>query len=292
MSRPHVKRSPSRPVPAAAPSSIVPTARWTGAARAVRATAWGLALAAVESVIASVLARNAIAVAILQAGAVEWGTQRAGVVWSDAALPPEAAAWVTRAARGAGCGAVVAALAVAAAMATKRAVLVEGRLSIGVLALGLGMAAVEAVRDELLLRGLVLRVTEGILPNGAGIAACAVAGACARFGADGHVTAALLFDGLRAGALAALWIRDRGAWLAVGANTGFAWTAATLAWAGVIGAQSPRPVVESGPAIAIVTAAFLVASAVGLGLSDRLSRRLRGAKSVRPAPTGPSNEPN
>jgi hypothetical protein len=241
------------------------------AARMTRTTAWGLALATAEAVIASVLARNAMAVAILQAAVVEWGTQRAGVVWS-AAIPSTATAtaWARRAATGAACGAGVAAMAVAASLVSGSAAITDGRISPEVLAVGLGMAAVEAVRDELLLRGLVFRMTEGVLPAAAGIGACAAAGACARFGADGHVTAALLFEGLRAGALAALWIRDRGAWLAIGANTGFAWAAGALGWAGVVGARSPHPVVESGPAIAIVTAAFLVASAVAFGLPARL----------------------
>jgi len=241
-------------------------ARSALAARMTRATGWGLALAAAEAVIASVLARNTIAVAIFQAAVVEWGTQRAGVAWS-AAIP--STAWARRAATGAACGAAVAAMAVAASLASGTAAIADGRISPEVLAVGLGMAAVEAVRDELLLRGLVLRTTEGVLPAAAGIGACAAAGACARFGADGHVTAALLFEGLRAGALAALWIRDRGAWLAIGANTGFAWTAGALGWAGVVGARSPHSVVESGPAIAIVAAAFLVAAAVAFGLPAR-----------------------
>jgi hypothetical protein len=255
-------------------------------AGAVRTTAWGLALTAAEAVIASVLAQNTIAAAILQAGAVEWGTHRAGVVWSAAPGSTQTAAgWARRAGAGAACGVAVAVLAVAASLASGDAVLTDGRVSVEVLAVGLGMAAVEAVRDELLLRGLVLRLTEGILPAGAGIGACAVAGACARFGADGHVTAALLFEAVRAGALAAVWIYDRGAWVAVGANTGFAWTAASLAGAGVIGARSPRPVIEGGPAIAVVTAAFLVASAAALGMPARLQR----SKSVRPDRTEPSN---
>jgi hypothetical protein len=239
------------------------------AARTARTTAWGLGLAAAEALIASVLARNRIAVAILQVAVVEWGSQQAGVVWSAADPPANATAWARRAAIGAAFGAAVAAAAVAASLASGDAALADGRISPEVLAIGLGMAAVEAVRDELLLRGLVLRVTEGVLPAAAGIGACAAAGACARFGADGQVTTALLFEGLRAGALAALWIRDRGAWLAIGANAGFAWTAGSLAWAGIIGARSPHPVVESAPAIAIVTAAFLVASAVAFGLPAR-----------------------
>ena len=270
------------------PSSGEATGEPAGLARAARTTAWGLALAGADAVIASVLARNAMAVAILQAAAVEWGTQRAGVAWSDAARPPEATAWIRRVAIGAGCGAAVAALAVATALVAGSAVLTDGRISLEVLALGLGMAAVEAVRDELLLRGLLLRVTDGVLPIGAAIAACAAAGACARFGADGRVTAALLFEGLRAGGLAAVWVSDGGAWLAIGANAGFAWTAGTLGWAGVIAARSPRPVVETTPATAIVGAAFLVASAVAL----RVSGHLRTAKSVGPTPTAPSNEAN
>jgi hypothetical protein len=273
MTRARVERSTPRPL----------LSRVAGASRAVRTTAWGLALAAAEALIASVLARNTIAVAILQAAVVEWGTQRAGVVWS-AANPAKAAAWARRAATGAACGAAVAAMAVAASLASGDAALTEGRISPEVLAIGLGMAAVEAVRDELLLRGIVLRVTDGVLPAAAGIAACAAAGACARFGADGHVTVALVFEGVRAGALAALWILDGGAWLAIGANTGFAWTAGSLAWAGVIGARSPRPVVETGTAIGIVTAAFLVASAVAIGLPARLS----ASKSAHRGRTGPS----
>jgi hypothetical protein len=287
MKRDRVQNTVS-PAPPALTPALTPTAR------AARASLWGLALAAAEAVSTSVLARNTIALTILHAAVVEWGAHRAGVAWSDPATPEQANRWPRRAAAGAAWGGGVAALATAASLAIGTAAFTDGRISPAVLAVGLGMAVVEAVRDELLLRGLVLRVTDGVLPAAAGIGACAAAGACARFGADGVVSVAILFEALRAGALAALWIHDRGAWLAIGANAGFAWTARALAWAGVIGARSPRPVVESGPAIAIVTAAFLVASAVALGLPGRLraaraARAARATKLVRHIPTGRAN---
>jgi hypothetical protein len=99
---------------------------------------------------------------------------------------------------------------------------VAGVPAIGSLLVGLLVAAMGAVRDELLLRGVVLRATR-LLPVTASLVVCGLAAAAARLGADGSFTVALIPEALRGAALGALWVRDRGAWMACGASAAWAW---------------------------------------------------------------------
>jgi hypothetical protein len=61
------------------------------------------------------------------------------------------------------------------------------------------------------------------LPPAGALAACGLAAAAARFGLDGHASFALVPDALRGVALGAIWMIDRGAWMACAANAAFAW---------------------------------------------------------------------
>jgi hypothetical protein len=105
----------------------------------------------------------------------------------------------------------------------------------------------------------VLRATRDLLPAWAAILVCGGAAAAARFGAEGAVTLAMASEALRGAALGALWLRDRGAWMAWGANTAWTWTLYSLG--GVVDVRfvgDPRAGVAAVAvlAVACVAAAF------------------------------------
>lgn len=195
-------------------------------ADAARVAAWGAAFYAGAQLAARVLSNNATAATAVQAAIAEWGAGRAGVVWSDPAAPiPTGAQMARRAAKGAAIGVAAALVAVGIAAVAHATTIGFTMPSIGALVLGLAVALLSAVRDELLLRGFVLRTTRDLLPAWATLAACAAASAAARLGAGEALLVPLAIEALRGLALGAIWMRDRGAWMAVGANT--AWTFAT-----------------------------------------------------------------
>jgi hypothetical protein len=169
------------------------------------------------------LERNAVAMVVVQAGIAEWGAGRMAIAWSDPkADPPIWPAVARRVAIGATLGIACAALAAAGAIAMHGATVAAGAPAIGSLLVGLLVAAMGAVRDELLLRGVVLRATR-VLPVAGSLVACGLAAAAARLGVDGSFTLALVPEALRGAALGALWVRDRGAWMACGANAAWVW---------------------------------------------------------------------
>ncbi len=231
---------------------------------------WGLVLWGAVQFAASMLARNATAATAVQASIAEWGTARMAIAWTDPMAP--SSPWQAKAKRmalGAGWGAIVAAVGVAAALATRTATLADGPRSVEVLTVGLVVAALSAVRDELLLRGVVLRAARDVLPAWAGLLACAGAAACARLGIDGQMSPAVPFDALRGAALAALWVRDRGAWMAIGANVGWTWAADSVARGGAIDARFGTDVAADGPMAAAVAAAAVGASIWAMRGSSR-----------------------
>jgi len=185
---------------------------------------WGLVFWAGEQLAAAVLERNATAMVAVQAGVAEWGAGRMAIAWSDPrADAPTWQAVGRRAAAGAALGAGCAAAVLVVAIAFRAARVAAGEPALGALLVGLLVAGLGAVRDELLLRGVVLRATR-MLPVGATLAVCGLAAAAARFGVDGGVTPALIPEALRGAALGALWVRDRGAWMPCAANAAWTWT--------------------------------------------------------------------
>src|SRR5207302_9605965 len=76
-----------------------------------------------------------------------------------------------------------------------------------------------AMRDELLFRGLVLRVLPDTTPGPIALFCCGLSSAAAAFGAGAKTAPEILTAGLGGIAFGALWRRDRGAWLAWGAHT-------------------------------------------------------------------------
>jgi hypothetical protein len=218
---------------------------------------WGLALWGGVQVASAVLDRKPLGSSLLQAVMAEWGAGRLGIAWSDPLAP--IAEWTgiaRRASRGAALGAAAAILVVASALATRGASIASAASlgsSIGLLGVGLCTAVLAAVRDELLLRGVVLRATRGLLPAWACLLACGAAAAAARFGVDGAAPLALTAEALRGVALASLWVRDRGAWMAFAANASWMWTLGSLAHGGLLDVRFVVEPDDAATAVAILT---------------------------------------
>jgi hypothetical protein len=204
---------------------------------AAKVVAWGLAFWTGELFAAATFERSAMAMVAVQAALAEWGAGRMGIAWSDAGAPGRSgqgsAAQTARrdvgrrVAMGMALGGGTAVLSAVMALIVRAAVLVPGEAALGGLLVGLVVAALGAVRDELLLRGVVVRATR-LLPPVATVAACGLVAAAARYGIDGRATDALVPEALRGVALGALWVRDRGAWMACAANAAWTWTAGSL----------------------------------------------------------------
>jgi hypothetical protein len=193
-------------------------------ADAAKVVSWGLLFWGGEQVAAAVFERNVVAMVAVQAGLAEWGAGRMAIAWSDPrANVPSWKAIARRVAVGAALGAAGALAVALGAVAFRAAEVTAGEPAMGALLVGLVVSLLGAVRDELLLRGVVLRATR-LLPVGVTLIACGLAASAARLGIEGAITFALIPEALRGVALGALWVRDRGAWMACAANAAWTWT--------------------------------------------------------------------
>jgi len=199
------------------------------ATSAWKIAAWGLVVYAATRLGAVILENASLLSAVGQAVAAEWGVGRLGVAWSDPLAPvPEAGAIARRAGVGVGVG-VVAAVVVVAFMVTTRAVVLD-RTSpmLGTVAVALVTAGLFAMRDELLLHGLVLRALVTVPAPLPRVLACGLTSAAAAYGELGVMApSAVAVQGLLGIVFGAIWVRDRGAWAAWGAHA--AWLFATSA---------------------------------------------------------------
>jgi hypothetical protein len=219
------------PSPAPAGDSIAATTL----PEAGKVVGWGLAFWGVGQLAVAVFSHNATALVAVQAALAEWGAGRIGIAWSDPTA--EMPTWRQigrRAGTGAALGAGAAGIAVGIALATRAAAWAAPHPAVSMLAVSFVVAALSAVRDELLLRGVVLRATRGLLPGWAALASCGAAAAAARWGLEGAVSLALAVEALRGVALAGVWVRDRGAWMAVAANTAWTWGLGGLVHGGLV----------------------------------------------------------
>jgi hypothetical protein len=200
----------------------------------VRATAraafFGLLTYAAARFAGAYLDQYALAAAVVQAVIAEYGAGRMGVAWSDPlAAVPTTKSVALRALRGAGMGLAAAVVALGVALATKGATLAPNRPDVVVALVNVVAPLALAARDELFLRGIVLRVVPGEVPVSMKLAACGLASSAAAYGEGVAVAPALVTAGLGGVAYGALWLKDRGAWLAWGAHAAFLWAASTLA---------------------------------------------------------------
>jgi hypothetical protein len=227
-----------------------------------RVVAWGVALVAASQAVSAYLAQNHVGAVIAQLVIAEFGTGRLGVAWSDPlAAIPTAKAIGKRALRGASMGASAAVVLVGASVITRTASLGAGELGVAPLVVGLLVAMCTAARDELLLRGLVLRALGANASLAVRLGVCGLAGAAFRFGVDPSAPhLAFVFALLSSIACAALWTRDRGAWLAVSANAAFAFVTGPVVRGSLLDVRSSAPL--DGTPIALVCGVFLAVSAV------------------------------
>jgi hypothetical protein len=226
-----------------------------------RVVGWGLAFWGGAQIAVAVFGRNATALVAIQAALAEWGAGRAGITWSDPlAAIPTGKALVRRAGLGVAMGGAAAAVITGLALATGGATMAAASPAIGSLAVGFVVAALSAVRDELFLRGVVLRATRGLLPAWASLAACGAAAAAGRFGVDGALGLALVVEAARGVALGCVWIRDRGAWMAVGASAAWTWSLQSVLRGGLLDVRFATASDAGVPAL--VTMAVVAALAI------------------------------
>lgn len=188
-----------------------------------RTIAWGLVVFGAVQLAASKLAPNATGAAAIEAVIAEFGAGRLGISWSPDDEPmPSSTAIAKRALRGVALGFGIATVLVVFALLTRAAVLGAARGSIVQVVVGVVLVALYAVRDELLLRGLVLRAFRGAVPDVVLLGICGLAGAASHWGAT---VACTPLEAASYGALAvvfsALWLLDRGAWLPWGAHVAY-----------------------------------------------------------------------
>jgi membrane protease YdiL (CAAX protease family) len=221
------------------------------------------------------LASNAVGAAAVQAALSEWGAGRVGVAWSDPlAKVPTWGAVARRAGSGAGLGFGAGALVLVVLLASHGATLARGTPLVGSLVVGFLVAALKAVRDELLFRGFVLRVLSGWPAPAVCALVCGVASAAATLGAPGTGAIQVAIAGVSGVAFAAIWLRDRGAWMAVGAHAAWSFSTGPLLHDGVLDVRfAPTPwgggdaeIAGSATALAVIAAVALagvVAAATG-----------------------------
>lgn len=200
---------------------------------------WGIAIDAAVHVVGTLLESRSLAASMAQAIVTEWGTGRLGVRWTaaedtgenaDAKLPK-------RIALGAAVGAATAGLVVGFLVATRAVVLTRGPGALAMTATALLTSGLTAVRDELLLRGVVLRALAGTSSAMPKVLACGLVGAAAAIGEAGNVGPGIMVELILGFAFGALWIHDRGAWLAWGAHTSWLFVNALLLGGGVFEAR-------------------------------------------------------
>ena len=198
---------------------------------------WGLVLFLGCRLLEIFLEAQATASAVGQAVLVEWGSSRLGVAWSDPAKEQTPARLVRRAGVGAGVG-LAAALVLVALLALTHGALFEPVPAVAwsVLVIGFVTAGLHAWRDELLHHGVVLRAL-GLFDKGDASGkphdliralACGVTSAGVALGRSGASAEGVIVAGLLGIVFGALWVRDRGAWMAWGAHTVFRFTLETL----------------------------------------------------------------
>lgn len=200
---------------------------------------WGMAAYAVAQLIAMMFTQNLLGTAAIQSLVAELASGKVGVAWSDAEAPiPSTSAIAKRAGRGALAALGVAALCIVA-ITIHGGNIVRGTFTIPAAALGLLTAGLTAMRDELLLRGIVIRAFKHLLPLPILFLVCGLAGAAARMGDPDASKIEIVSSAALGVIFASAWIADRGAWLAWGAHATWTWIVSTLARGVILDAKSP-----------------------------------------------------
>jgi hypothetical protein len=240
-----------------------------------RVVGWGIAIVAAVQAANAFLAQNHSGAVVAQVVIAEFGTGRLGVAWSDPLLPlPTGGEIARRALRGAAFGGAAAVILVGASVVARAASVSSGSFGVVPLLIGLVVSACAAARDELLLRGLVLRALGPTASLPAKLVACGLAGAAFRFGTQPDATAATIaFAFASSISLACLWLRDRGAWLAAGTNAMFMFVTGPVAHGAILDVRAKTNL--DGTIVALVCAIFFAGSAI--------SYATRNPSSIEPA---------
>lgn len=209
--------------------------------RAAAASAWRIALGGIgiygaTRIVALLLETASMPAAVAQAVIAEWGVGRLGVVWSDPAQPmPTTGNIARRAGIGMAVGAVAAALVVGFLASTRAVILDRSSPAISMVVVALVTAGFYAMRDELLLHGVVLRALVTVDAPVLKVLACGLTSAAAAYGELGGAGSprAIVVQGLLGMIFGALWVRDRGAWAAWGAHTAWLFTTSALMQGGL-----------------------------------------------------------
>jgi hypothetical protein len=231
-----------------------------------RVVGWGVAIAAAVQGAAAYLAQNHTGAVIAQVVIAEFGTSRLGVAWSDPLAPMQTGAELARRAlRGVGFGAAAAVILLGASILAHVASVATGTFGVAPLLVGLVISVCAAARDELMLRGLVLRALGPNAKLPVQLFVCGLAGAAFRFGALTDATlaatfASVAFSFAASVAFASLWLRDRGAWLAVGANAAFTFVTGPVAQGALLDVRTKTSL--DGTIVAVVCGVFFAGSAI------------------------------
>lgn len=243
---------------------------------AARVAAWGAAFYAAAQLAGAMLDANPTAAVAVQAVLAELGSGRLGVSWSDPDGPTQDGKTIARrAALGAAIGLGVCALVLGVLLVAKLATLAPNAPSYASLGIGLLIAGLASTRDELLLHGVVLRVTDAA-PVTARVVACGLASAAATLGSPSATIPEVVVAGVAGAAFGSLWLLDRGAWMAVGAHTAWTFGTGTLARGGLLDVRSAMNAWAGGDAgfAGGWAASLVVAVAAAAGLYTA-KRRMR-----------------
>lgn len=257
---------------------LSPAESRAAAATAWRVAAWGLAIYAGTRLAALLLETASLPAAVAQAVLAEYGVGRLGVCWTDPTTPlPTARMIARRAGIGAAVGVVSAAVVVGFLATTHAVILDRVQPAGGAIVVALVTAGLYAMRDELLLHGLVVRALVSVDAPVAKVLACGLTSAAAAYGEIGASSPrAVAAQGLLGIIFGALWVRDRGAWPAWGAHTAWLFTTSALMQGGFFEAHvaaSSWGGADSGPLGGTGALVALVPIAVGaLAGSARASR--------------------
>jgi hypothetical protein len=260
---------------AASPSPPRPAEATPSPSDATRIAGWTLLSWAAVQFAAALTEQYAMVAIAIQALIAWWGAEQMGVAWTEAAASDRGRSTASRVALGALVGSLAAGLVVLLAVATHAAAYAKTPPALELLALGLLVAWLTAVRDELLLRGALLRLTRGVLPPWLSLLLCAAAAAGARFGTTGATGLALGVEALRGLALAGVWMRDRGAWMACAANAGWALVLGPVVHGGVLDVRFAAEADATIPALGVTAAASLAALGASLWPLPVARARLR-----------------
>lgn len=222
------------------PTKPLSPAESRAAARSAwRIALWGTAIYGGTRLVALLLETASMPAAVAQAVIAEWGVGRLGVAWSDPKAPvPTSGAIARRAGVGAAIGVIAAGMVVAFLASTQAVLLERSSPSTSAVVVALVTAGLFAMRDELLLHGLVLRTLVTVDSPMAKVLACGVTSAAAAYGEIGATSPrAVVVQGLLGMVFGALWVRDRGAWAAWGAHAAWLFTSSFLMQGGIFEAR-------------------------------------------------------